>query len=154
MLHHVSEALIDFSLVIAAGFAFLHFGLGRLARRFQGAWRLKGVADPAGLPLAMALLATFFLVATPLTNSIVRSDEAEADAFGLAAARRPDGFAYAAVQLSEYRKMRPGPIEELVFFDHPSGYQRIHRAMIWKSQNLAECAAREAAEEPAVSDGK
>jgi STE24 endopeptidase len=27
-------------------------------------------------------------------------------------------------------------VEEWVFFDHPSGYNRIHRAMVWKSENL------------------
>ena len=32
--------------------------------------------------------------------------------------------------------MQPGPIEEFVFFDHPSGYNRIHSAMVWKGQNL------------------
>jgi STE24 endopeptidase len=62
--------------------------------------------------------------------------EVEADAFGLNAARAPDGFAQAALHLSEYRKMRPGPIEEFVFFDHPSGWNRIHRAMQWKAENI------------------
>jgi STE24 endopeptidase len=32
--------------------------------------------------------------------------------------------------------MHPGPVEEFRFFDHPSGWQRIHRAMIWKAENL------------------
>ena len=32
--------------------------------------------------------------------------------------------------------MRPGAIEEYVFFDHPSGWNRIHRAMIWKAENI------------------
>jgi STE24 endopeptidase len=56
--------------------------------------------------------------------------------FGLNASRLPDGFAQAAIHLSEYRKMRPGRLEEWIFFDHPSGYDRIHSAMQWKSQNL------------------
>jgi STE24 endopeptidase len=76
----------------------------------------------------------FFM--TPVNNTITRSMEAEADAFGLNAARQPDGFAQAAVQLSEYRKMHPGPVEEFLFFDHPSGWQRIHRAMVWKAEHL------------------
>jgi hypothetical protein len=29
---------------------------------------------------------------------------------------------------------RPGPIEAVVFFDHPSGWNRIHRAMVWKAE--------------------
>jgi len=53
----------------------------------------------------------------------------------LNASRRPDGFAQAAIHLGEYRKMRPGPIEEFLFYDHPSGYGRIHRAMQWKAEN-------------------
>jgi len=73
---------------------------------------------------------------TPVNNTITRSMEAEADAFGLNAAREPDGFARAAVQLSEYRKMHPGTVEEFVFFDHPSGWNRIHRAMVWKAEHL------------------
>ncbi|MGH8148343.1 MAG: hypothetical protein ACREPY_18695, partial [Rhodanobacteraceae bacterium] len=44
----------------------------------------------------------------------------EAVAFGLNAARQPDGFAQAAVQLSEYRKMHPGPVEEFLFYDPPA----------------------------------
>jgi len=77
----------------------------------------------------------FFFLATPLTNSIVRQMEAEADAFGLNAAREPNGFAMAAMRLSTYRKIHPGTLEEIVFYDHPSGYARVHRAMTWLKEN-------------------
>ncbi len=152
VLNHVEKGIVEFALVIAAGFAFLFWSFNGVTRRLGAGWKLAGTSDPAGLPLAMALLATFFLIATPVTNTIVRTEEAEADAFGLAAARQPDGFAYAAVQLAEYRKMRPGPLEEFIFFDHPSGYHRIHRAMEWKQENLAECAARERGAEDRVTE--
>jgi len=71
-------------------------------------------------------------------NTISRTVEAEADIFGLNAARQPDGFATAALQLSEYRKLAPGKWEEIIFFDHPSGYQRILMAMRWKAEHLTE----------------
>ena len=58
---------------------------------------------------------------TPALNSIIRINESEADAFGLDAAREPDGFALTAMKLSEYRKIEPGALEEMIFFDHPSG---------------------------------
>jgi len=61
--------------------------------------------------------------------------EAEADAFGLNAAREPNGFAMAAMRLSTYRKIHPGPIEEIVFYDHPSGYARVHGSMVWLKEN-------------------
>ncbi len=78
----------------------------------------------------------------PITNTIIRTNEAEADIFGLNASREPDGFAEAALQLGEYRKLAPGPIEEWIFFDHPSGQSRIRMAMTWKKEHLAELAAK------------
>jgi STE24 endopeptidase len=40
------------------------------------------------------------------------------------------------LKLSEYRKTQPGPIEEIVFFDHPSAHSRILAAMRWREQAL------------------
>jgi STE24 endopeptidase len=65
----------------------------------------------------------------------VRSVEAEADAFGLNAAREPEGFAMSALRLSAYRKLRPGAVEEFIFYNHPSGYERVRRSMIWLQEN-------------------
>ena len=66
-------------------------------------------------------------------------DEAQAyelaDIFGINAARQPDGFAQVSLKLSEYRKLEPGPLEELIFFDHPSGRTRIRTAMRWKAEH-------------------
>lgn len=36
---------------------------------------------------------------------------------------------------STSRKLKPGPLEEVIFFDHPSGYDRVHRAMSWLKEN-------------------
>jgi STE24 endopeptidase len=41
----------------------------------------------------------------------------------------------AAMRLSTYRKLKPGPLEEFVFYDHPSGYDRVRRSMIWLKEN-------------------
>ncbi len=54
--------------------------------------------------------------------------------FGLNAARQPNGFAEAALLLGDYRKLHPGRLEEMIFFDHPSGYTRIYTAMRWKAE--------------------
>ena len=32
--------------------------------------------------------------------------------------------------------MQPGTAEEWVFYDHPSGWNRIHRAMVWKAEHI------------------
>ena len=71
------------------------------------------------------------------STPIVRIDESEADAFGLDAAREPDGFALTAMQFSEYRKIEPCALEEALFFDHPSGRTRVRMAMDWKAKHFA-----------------
>ena len=136
VLNHVYKLTIYHSLVIASGFAFTAWFFGVVHRRRGAAWGIRGIDDPAGLPILAAGLAAFFFLATPVSHSITRSTETEADIFGLNAAGEPDGFAEAALQLSEYRKLAPGPWEEIVFFDHPSGYHRISMAMHWKAEHL------------------
>lgn len=138
VLNHVYKGIVFFGIIIVFGFAFVRWGFAWAERRWGARWGIRGVADVAGLPLIAVLFSIFMFFLTPVNNTIGRSMEAEADAFGLNAARQPDGFAEAAVQLSEYRKMHPGPVEEFVFFDHPSGWNRIHRAMIWKAENLGD----------------
>jgi len=136
VLNHINKSIVFFGVIIVIGFAFVRWGFGWSQRRWGERWQLRDAGDVAGLPLLAALFAVFMFFMTPVNNTITRSMEAEADAFGLNAARQPDGFAQAAVQLSEYRKMHPGPVEEFLFFDHPSGWQRIHRAMVWKAEHL------------------
>ncbi len=142
VLNHVYKGIAFFAIIIVIGFAFVRWGFSWAEQRWGARWDMRGVGDVAGLPLIAALFAIFMFVMTPVNNTITRSMEAEADAFGLNAARQPDGFAQAAVQLSEYRKMHPGPVEEFVFFDHPSGWQRIHRAMVWKAEHLDDADVR------------
>lgn len=135
VLNHELRGTIYITLVFVFGFWFTHCLLDMALKRWGRRLRLEDRADPAALPLAFAILTIFFFLATPLTNSITRQMEAEADAFGLNAAREPNGFAMAAMRLSTYRKIHPGPLEEMVFYDHPSGYDRVHAAMVWLKEN-------------------
>lgn len=84
----------------------------------------------------MLLFSTYLFVLTPVLNTFVRTQEMEADLFGLNAARRPDGFAQAALKLADYRKMETTPFEEWFFYDHPSGATRIRTVMRWKAESL------------------
>ena len=52
------------------------------------------------LPLVVLLVSIFFFVLTPFMNTHIRTDEAEADMFGINASRQPDGFAQAAIHLA------------------------------------------------------
>ena len=75
-------------------------------------------------------------LATPVLNTVVRVTEREADAFGINTSREPDGMAKVALKLGAYRKLNPTPLEEFIFYDHPSGRARIRMAMDWKAANL------------------
>jgi STE24 endopeptidase len=136
VLNHVYESILFFGVVLVAGFAFLAWGFEWARQRWGGRWGVAGIADVAGLPLLAAVFSVFFFVLTPITNTYIRVNEAEADLYGLQAAREPDGFAEVALKLGEYRKLEPGPFEEWFFFDHPSGKARIEMAMRWKAEQL------------------
>ena len=136
ILNHIPKSMIFFLVVIVAAFAYLRWSLDWCLGRWGAKWGIPSVSDPAVLPLVVLLGSIFFFVLTPILNTEIRSQEAEADSFGINASRQPDGMAQAAIHLGEYRKMKPGPIEEWIFFDHPSGYNRIHKAMQWKAENL------------------
>jgi STE24 endopeptidase len=136
VLNHIPITVLFLSVVMLLFFSYLRWALLWTLARWGDRWGIHEITDPAVLPLVFLLGGLFFFVLTPISNTQIRMQEKEADMFGLNASRQPDGFAQAAIHLGEYRKMRPGPVEEWIFFDHPSGYNRIHSAMQWKSENL------------------
>jgi STE24 endopeptidase len=136
VLDHVVIGLTWLGLLLLAGFGFVAWGYRRLTDRFGSRWGVQALADPAGLPVAVALITFFMFVATPVLNTINRTIERQADIFGLNTARQPDGFATVTLKLAEYRKLDPSPFEEFVFYDHPSGRSRITMAMRWKAEHL------------------
>ncbi len=149
VLNHMYESLVFFAVIIFLGFAFLRWSFEASVARWGERWDVRGIADVAGLPLLAALLSVYFFILTPVLNNYIRVNEAEADVFGLNTSREPDGFAEVAMKLSEYRKIDPGPIEEWIFFNHPSGRARVHMAMQWKAEHLFELRAQR---DPAAVD--
>ncbi len=138
VLNHVPKFLLQLALLAALLFLFLARALPWLLARFGARWGIAGLDDPAILAPALMLLSAATLVLTPVFNTIVRTQEIEADRFGLNAARAPESFAAIAVKLGQYRKLEPGPWEEAIFYDHPSGHSRVLTAMRWKAEHLGE----------------
>ena len=136
VLNHVYKGLTFGLIVIVVAFAYLRWALDWTLKRWSGKWQIRGIGDTAVLPLVLLLGSIFGFVITPVMNTYSRTQEYEADMYGLNTSRQPDGFAQAAIHLGEYRKMSPGPIEQWIFFDHPSGRDRIYAAMRWKAENL------------------
>src|SRR3989442_3552057 len=129
VLNHVSKATLFFGVLTVLGFAFLRWASGGALTRWGGSWRVRGVDALAALPLFALLMAVYFFVLTPVTNTYIRTQEYEADIFGLNAAGQPAGEAVIDLKLADYRKLDPGPVLEVIFFEHPGGPTRSFAAM-------------------------
>jgi STE24 endopeptidase len=136
VLNHGAKLTIYFGVVALLGFGIANVAFDWALRRWGQRWDVRGIADPAGFPLLMLIFVTFAFVMTPILNSITRVTEREADQFGINTSREPDGMAKVALKLGAYRKLDPTPLEEFIFFDHPSGRARIQMAMDWKAAHL------------------
>ena len=136
VLNHGAKLTIYLGVVALFGFGIARFVFDWALRRWGERWQVRDIADPAGLPLLLLIFVTFTFLATPVLNSIVRTTEREADQFGINTSREPDGEAKVALKLGAYRKLDPTPLEEFIFFDHPSGRARIQMGMDWKAAHL------------------
>ncbi len=136
VLNHIYKFIMFASIVIVCGFALLRWALDWSLARWGEKWQIRSVGDTAVVPLVVLLASIFFFALVPVLNTYIRTEEYEADMYGLNASRQPDGAAQAAIHLGEYRKMSPGRLEEWLFYDHPSGRNRIYAAMRWKAENL------------------
>jgi STE24 endopeptidase len=91
------------------------------------------ISDPRGLPVIAFMISLFGLLCLPLLNSFSRTLETQADMYSLRTENRPDALATSLVKTAEYRYPRPGRLEEIIFYDHPSVEARVRRAMEWKA---------------------
>ena len=145
VLNHANKLLVMFGVLIVIGFAFLDWGIRWSLSRWGERWGVRRIDDVAVLPLAAIVFSLYFFVLAPVSNTISRTIEYEADMYGLNAAQQPDGEANVDMMLGEYRKLDPSPVEELFFFDHPSGRTRITAAMRWKAEHPQSASAEEMA---------
>jgi STE24 endopeptidase len=136
VLHHIYNSVICAAIVVAIMFAILRSGMVWVLARWGARWQVHDISDVGALPLVVLILSIFSFLFTPIGNTYTRTQEYEADIFGLNASHQPDGEAEADLLLGEYRKLDPTPLEEFIFFDHPSGRIRIYTAMRWKGENL------------------
>jgi STE24 endopeptidase len=133
-LGHIWRYVIIFPLL-----AMLFFFL--LNRLFAPTARLLGsdarLDEPRGLPVFAVVGSVLGLLITPLTNTLTRVGEVEADQYSLRTVNEPDALATALVKTAEYRYPRPNALQEALFYTHPSVEKRALMAMEWKAKNPA-----------------
>jgi STE24 endopeptidase len=136
VLAHVPKEIVFDTLVMGAGFLFIGWGSQRLLLRFGRQWQVDGLGDVGVLPLFWGLLLLWGFISLPVTNSISREQEAEADIFGINASQQPFGLADFMLRDADAGQLDPSPIEEWLFFNHPSARNRIFVAMRWRAEHL------------------
>lgn len=130
VLGHVWRGIAVFSLLAVL----LFFLADRLFPLFaRGFGSTATIAEPRGVPVLLFLVSLFGILAMPVTNALSRLGENEADAYSLRTVNEPDGLASALVKTAEYRYPRPHPVQEAIFYTHPSVERRVRRAMEWKA---------------------
>jgi STE24 endopeptidase len=130
VLKHTWWGLLFFSLLAVVLFWLADRTFPRFARAFGSDAR---ISDPRGIPVLAFLVSLFGLLALPALNTFGRTLESQADRYSLETENRPDALSTALVKTAEYRYPRPGKLEEVIFYDHPSVERRVHDAMEWKA---------------------
>lgn len=138
VLNHTLSLLVAFTLLAGLFLVAVDRATPWLVARYGAGWNIGGRDDPAMLAPALIVATALAVLLTPVTNSVVRFHESQADYFGINASRAPDGWARVSLKLGEYRKLEPSPLEEAIFYDHPSGRTRILMGMRWKAHHADE----------------
>jgi STE24 endopeptidase len=135
VLGHVWRSVLLFSLIVMIAFFIADRSYRRVARALGSR---AALSSPTSLPVVMVMLSVLLLLAQPVINASIRRGEIEADQYSLATAKLPDAMASALVKTAEYRYPRPHPVQELLFYTHPSVERRVRMAMDWKAANAVE----------------
>ena len=130
VLKHTWYGILFYSLAAIVLFWIAERTYPWFARRFGSS---ASLAEPRGIPVLIFMVSLFGLVTSPAFNSFARMIETQADDYSLRTENRPDALSTALVKTAEYRYPRPGKLEEIMFYDHPSVEARVRRSMEWKA---------------------
>ena len=134
--HYVSDHiwnLIGTAVLMSMIFFYLSNAMFMKVATLMGA--KASIAEPRGVAVLLVCISFLSLLAQPVTNYVVRLGETEADQYSYKAVNLPDAMASALVKTAEYRDPRPHPLQELIFYTHPSVEKRVKAAMEWKAQH-------------------
>lgn len=99
------------------------------------------IQDPRSLPVLLLIMTFLITLSQPVSYSVIRWGELEADSYSLRMVNLPDALAGALIKTAKYRNPRPSAFEEAVFYTHPSVTRRVYAAMAWKAMQQDKTAA-------------
>lgn len=128
--HHVHRDLwrgmLLQTLLLFGGFAFASV----ILRQAVDPLGLRGLADPAALPLLMLAGGVSSFVMLPIVNGLSRLQERAADRYALTTTGNTEAFVTAMKRLSQQNLAEeyPSPIVRWIFYSHPPIRERIEFA--------------------------
>ena len=131
-LGHVWDGVFLTIVIVMASFFIADKAFNAVARLFGAR---EDIGDPTTVPVLLFLVGVIGIFTQPISNTLSRMNETEADHYSYEMVDLPDGMASALVKTAEYRNPRPGKLEEWLFYTHPSVEQRVRAAMEWKASH-------------------
>lgn len=101
-----------------------------MLRRVADPAGLRGLSDPAALPLLLLVAGTWSFLMQPLVNALSRAQERAADRYALDTTRNVDAFVTAMKRLSQQNLAEeyPSALVRWIFYSHPPIRERIEAA--------------------------
>lgn len=128
--HHVHRDLWR-GIGVQAVALFGGFYLADLAlRAVAGRLALRGLSDPAALPVLLLIGGLWSVLLMPFVNAMSRAQERAADRYAIATTHNVDAFVTAMKRLSQQNlaEENPSPLVRWLFYSHPPIRDRIDAA--------------------------
>jgi STE24 endopeptidase len=137
--HHVNHDLWR-GVALQTVLLFVSFYLAHLVLTgLAGPLALRGLDDPAGMPLLLLVAGACSFMFMPLANALSRAHERRADQFALDMTRRSTAFISAMKRLSQQNLAEeyPSPVVQWLFYSHPPIRERIEAARQWEREHAS-----------------
>jgi len=133
--NHIWKLIGAGAVITFAAFLIANTVLHSLVGAF-GFLNFRGVADVAAFPILAFALFVVTLVAMPISNTLSRILERQADRFALRLTRNPAAFISAMRRLAvqNLADTEPSPVVEFLFHGHPSISRRIAAAEAFQDE--------------------
>jgi len=114
------------TIALAGGF----FVANLVLRAFADSLGLRGLSDPAGLPVMLVAGGVWSFLVMPVANAVSRAQERAADRYALQTTRNVDAFVTAMKRLAQQNLAEeyPSPLVRWLFYSHPPIRERIEAA--------------------------
>jgi STE24 endopeptidase len=125
--HHVHQDLWR-GMALHTALTFVGFFIASVVlSRLAGPLGLRGVSDPAGLPLLLLIAGVWSFVSLPIVNALSRAHEWRADRYAVDTTRNAAAFVSAMKRLAQQNlaEEEPSAAVQWLFYSHPPIKDRI-----------------------------